>query len=65
MTEQQIGYLQAKVTDIWYMLDREQNDEKIARLCGKLDGIRLVLDMFDYTIICDESGEHKIVKEDE
>ena len=64
MTRSQVNYIEGKVNDIWFVLDREQNEQKISKLCGKLDGIRMVLEMYGYTIICDsKTGRHKVVKD--
>ena len=64
MTRYQVNSIESKVNDIWFILDHEQNEQKIARLCGKLDGIRMVLEMYGYTIICDpKTGMHKVVKD--
>ena len=64
MKRERVAYIESKVNDIWYVLDREQNERKIAKLCGKLEGIRMTLEMFGYTTICDENtGLHKVVKD--
>ena len=61
MTEYQVQSLEATVNDIWYMIERTSDEVDIARYCGKLDGIRRVIEMFDLVIRQIEDGRRVIV----
>ena len=63
MTDYQISNLETKINDLWWVIDRESDEQKIAKLCGKLDGINLVLEYLDLKIMRDENGRRRIVKE--
>ena len=63
MNKNQKSYLEMRINDIWYVIDRNGDDEdRVKRLCGELEGIRIVLLTFGYTIMYDvETGKRKIV----
>ena len=65
MNKNQKSYLEMRINDIWYVIDRNgDNEDLVKRLCGELEGIRIVLSTFGYTIMYDvETGKHKIVTE--
>lgn len=64
MSNQQKQYILSKMTDIWYMIDRTSDQERIQRYLGKLDGIYLMVEMLGYRVVRNwETGEREIITE--
>lgn len=65
MTKGQKEYLEMRINDIWYVIDRNGHDEgMVKRLCGELEGIRIALLTLGYRISYDiETGQRRIITE--
>lgn len=63
MTKHQKEYLEMRINDIWFVIDRNGNDEdRVKRLCGELEGIRIALLTLGYHVSYDmNTGKRRII----